>query len=202
MVSLLGILCKARNNSRARDLGESREEGCQWWCPFWRRPVIIPGPVAQTPFSGFSTSGKHPACQGTWGSRSLPASSPLLPLCSFWFTFTHLLAAHLCPVVACSEVNFPTASSPVPFIQWFLHLSFKPPVRYHFHADSPEPWTFSQTFTEGFPCTEHFTRVISHNALGSPMRQTLSIFLQKMKPQPKEVTLPAQVFIAPKPGLN
>lgn len=151
MVSLLGILCKARNNPRARDLGDSREEGCQWWCPFWRHPVTIPGPVARTPFSGFSTSGKHPASQGTWGSQSLPASSPLLSLCSFWFTFTHLLAALLCPVVACSGVNFPTASSPIPFIQWFLRLSFKPPVQYHFHADSPEPWAFSQTFTEGFP---------------------------------------------------
>ena len=60
MVYLLGILCKARDNLRARDLGSSREVGCQWWCPSWRHPVMIPGPGACTLFSGFSlTTGTH-----------------------------------------------------------------------------------------------------------------------------------------------
>lgn len=73
MVDLLGILYKARNNLRARDLGDSREVGCQWWCPSWRHPVMIPGPGAWMLFSGFSlTTGTHQLSRHT---RPLAPSS-------------------------------------------------------------------------------------------------------------------------------
>lgn len=79
MVGLLGVLCKARNNLRATGLGHSREEDCQWWRPSLRRPVVIPGLLAQTPFNGFSlTAGKPPT------SHAHPLSAPysLLPALS------------------------------------------------------------------------------------------------------------------------
>ena len=74
--------------------------------------IIIPGPVAGTPSSGFLlTSREHPASHLHTGPSPLPASALLLPLRGFCSTCTHLLAALLCPRIACSEVNFPAASS-------------------------------------------------------------------------------------------
>lgn len=87
MVDLLGILYKARNNLRARDLGDSREAGCQWWCPSWRHPVMIPGLGAWTLFSGFSlTTGTHQLWRHTRPlapSSLTPAAIPLPLLMHF-----------------------------------------------------------------------------------------------------------------------
>jgi len=81
MVYLLGILCKARDNLRARGLGSSREVGCQWCCPSWRHPVMIPRPGAWTLFSGFSlTTGMHQLSRHTRPSAPCSLSPTAIPL--------------------------------------------------------------------------------------------------------------------------
>lgn len=116
----------------------------------------------------------------------------LLSLWRLLLCCTHLLAGLCAPrfssppgsvhEVACSGVNFPTASSSILDSQRFVRLSFKTPFRCHFHTAFPDPLgrqTFSQTFIEYFPCAEHFMRAVSHDAHGSPKRWTLSLFLEE-----------------------
>lgn len=184
MVGLLGVLCKARNDLRARGLGDSREETCPW-CPSLRHPVVIPGLLVQIPFSGFSlTAGQHPASHGALCSQPLPlrpvdasvqAPDPVF-LPSSWLSCAPAFSfpPNWVPAAACYRVNFPTASSLIPFIQWLI-CAFILPLHTAF-ADFPGQWTFSQPGTEYSLCAECFIRVISHNALSSLMRRTLTLF--------------------------
>lgn len=161
MVGLLGVLCKARNNLRATGLGHSGEEDCQWWRPSLRRPVIIPGPLAQTPFNGFSlTAGKPPTSHAHWAL----SPSQRCPCAGFWSGFTHLGAFSqtlppLQPWPTYLPVLEQTFLQPLPsirFSQWFCNYS----VRLCSSSTSTHPlqtsWqgTPSHTLTEYTPCAE------------------------------------------------
>lgn len=178
MVGLLGVLCKARNNLRATGLGHSREGDCQWWHPSLRQPVIIPGPLAQTPFNSFSlTAGKHRPSLVHCALSPLQPHPQGCPCAGFWSSFAHLLAALLCP-----GVSFPSRFGLCSCLFWSersyspspqsVQFSFKMPVKRHLHTpfpDLPGQRTSSQTCTEYAPCAEHFIGVIlrsAHNSSG------------------------------------
>lgn len=166
MVSLLGVLCKASNNVRARDLGDSREEHYQWWCPSLRHPVIIPVPLAQTPFNGFSlAAGKHPLSCGTPESQLFQPHPCCCPCAGFWSSFTHLLTALPFPMVflpsklgACSclfwsKLSYSIFLNPIhPMISLFIPqdaIQVSPP---HSLLWPPQAVDFLQTFIECFLC--------------------------------------------------